>query len=227
MIGSIPKATAQRISLYLRQAEMLRDQGQTTVASEQLAAAFGLTAAQVRKDMAHFGQFGRPGVGYRCEELIAQLRRILGTDKVRSVALVGCGNLGRALASYQGFEKRGFRIVAVFDSDLQKVGKQFGRHIVQDIVKLPFVCRRDSVHLAILAVPASAAQDVAEQLVRAGIQGILNFAPVSLEVPAEVSVVNVALSVELEQLGLAVRLKQELQHSKPAGDERSRGPTAG
>lgn len=207
MAGTIPKATAARISLYLREAESCRQQGKPTISSQQLADKLGLTATQVRKDLAHFGQFGRPGVGYNCEELITQLRRILGTDQVRNVALVGCGNLGRALAAYTNFRHRGFKIVAVFDNDLRKVGKQVGKHIVQDITKLYFVCQRDDIRLAVLAVPAHAAQDVADQLVRAGIHGILNFASVALTVPAEVVVSTVALSMELEQLGLGVRLK--------------------
>lgn len=207
--GPIPKSTAHRISLYLRQIEALRDQGKATTSSDQLATALGLTATQVRKDLAHFGQFGRPGVGYHCDDLIERLRRILGTDQVRPVVLAGCGNLGRALASYHGFQRRGFKIAAVFDNDLRKVGKQYGEHIVQDITKLHFVCQRDKVQMAILSVPAHAAQDVADQLVKAGILGILNFAPVTLSVPAGVVVSTVALSMELEQLGLAVRLRQQ------------------
>jgi len=207
-IGNIPKSTSHRISLYLRQTEAHRDQNRTTVSSEQLAKALGLTATQVRKDLTHFGQFGRPGVGYNCDDLIERIKHILGTDQVRSVALVGCGNLGRALATYKGFERRGFRIAAVFDNDLRKVGKRYGDFIVQDITKLYFVCQRDKIRLAILAAPAHAAQDVADQLAGAGIQGILNFAPVTLSVPAQVVVSTVALSMELEQLGLAVRYRE-------------------
>jgi len=207
--GNIPKSTALRISLYLRQAEAQRDQNRMTVSSEQLATALGLTATQVRKDLAHFGQFGRPGVGYNCDDLIQRIKSILGTDEVRQVALVGCGNLGRALASYKGFERRGFRIAALFDNDLHKVGKTYGDFIVQDITKLYFVCQRDKIRMAILAVPAHAAQHVADQLVGAGIQGILNFAPVTLNVPPTTVVSTVALSMELEQLGLAVRSMQQ------------------
>jgi redox-sensing transcriptional repressor len=206
--GGIPKSTAHRISLYLRQAERLMAAGRATVSSQDLAEALGLTATQVRKDLGHFGQFGRPGVGYNCEALIEQIRQILGTDQVRPVALIGCGNLGRALATYAGFERRGFRITAVFDNDLRKVGKQVGGLLVQDIQKLLFVCQRDRIHLAILAVPGHAAQDVADRLVAAGVQGIMNFAPVTLSVPPEVVVTTVALSMELEQLGLSVRLRQ-------------------
>ncbi len=208
-VGPIPKATAGRISLYLRQVETLLEQEKRTTSSEDLAKALGLTATQVRKDLAHFGQFGRPGVGYDCSDLAQQLRRILGTDQVRPVALIGCGNLGRALATYRGFARRGFCIAAVFDNDLRKVGKRYGEHIVQDITKLYFVCQRDRIRFAILAVPAEAAQDVADQLVKTGIHGILNFAPVQLEVSPDVVVSTVALSMELEQLGLAVRVKQQ------------------
>lgn len=214
--GVIPKSTAHRISLYLRQVEAHRDSGKATISSEQLASALGLTATQVRKDLAHVGQLGRPGVGYDCDDLIERVKRVLGTDQVRPVAIVGCGNLGRALATYQKFEHRGFRIAAVFENDLRKVGKRYGEHIVQDITKLYFVCQRDGIQLAVLAVPAHAAQDVADQLVKAGIQGILNFAPVTLTVPSSVVVSTVALSMELEQLGLAVRFRQE--ESEKAGD---------
>lgn len=205
----MPKSTAHRISLYLRQVEAHSEAGHRTISSEQLAAALGLTATQVRKDLTHVGQLGRPGVGYSCDDLLSKLRQVLGTDQMRPVALVGCGNLGRALATYQGFERRGFRIVAAFDNDLKKVGRRYGDHIVQDIAKLFFVCQRDRIQFAILAVPAQAAQDVADHLVRAGVQGILNFAPATLNVKPEVVVSNVALSMELEQLGLAVRLKQQ------------------
>jgi redox-sensing transcriptional repressor len=122
---------------------------------------------------------------------------------------VGAGNLGRALATYPGFERRGFKITALLDNDLRKVGRQYGELIVQDIAKLHFVCQRDRIRLAIVAVPGSAAQDVADLLVRAGIEGLLNFSPVRLEAPAEVVVSTVSLALELEQLGLAVRLRNE------------------
>ena len=211
--AAMSKSTAHRLSFYLRQVEAHGNAGHPTISSEQLASALGLTATQVRKDLTHVGQLGRPGIGYSCEDLLSKLRQVLGTDQERPVALVGCGNLGRALATYQGFERRGFRIVAVFDNDLQKVGRRYGDHIVQDIAKLFFVCQRDRIQFAILAVPGQAAQDVADQLAKAGIQGILNFAPLTLALAPQVVVSNVALSMELEQLGLAVRLRQ----SAPTG----------
>ena len=194
---SIPKAAALRISLYLREVESLLAAGRPTVSSGELAESLGLTATQVRKDLTRFGQLGRAGIGYPCADLAEELRRILGTDQLRPVALVGAGNLGRALAAYPGFERRGFKIVALFDNDLRKVGRQYGDLLVQDIAKLHFVCQRDRLRLAILAVSPSAAQDVADLLVRAGVQGLLNFAPVRLNVSADVVVSNVALSLEL------------------------------
>lgn len=206
---SIPKGAALRLSLYLREVESLLAAGRAKVSSGQLAESLGLTAAQVRKDLARFGQLGRAGIGYSAADLAEQFRRILGTDQLRPVVLIGAGNMGRALATYPGFERRGFKITALMDNDLRKVGRQYGELLVQDIAKLHFVCQRDRIRLAILAVPGSAAQDVADLLVRAGIQGLLNFAPVRLNVPAEVVVTNVALSLELEQLGLAVRLRNE------------------
>ncbi|MBN2582814.1 MAG: redox-sensing transcriptional repressor Rex [Planctomycetes bacterium] len=207
MRDTIPKATMSRISLYLHEVEQWQQQGHEKISSQQLAEILGLTATQVRKDLTHFGQFGRPGVGYHCGELIRQLRLILGTDRVRHVALVGCGNLGRALATYPRFEKRGFSIVAVFDNDPRKIGRKVGPHKVQDMSHLSAVCRQKDITLAILAVPAAAAQDVADRLVAAGVYGILNFAIVGLAAPSDVVVSTVALSMELEQLGLAVRLR--------------------
>lgn len=207
MPGTVPKATALRLSLYLRGAEALDEAGESTVSSQQLASRLGLTATQVRKDLAHFGQFGRPGVGYDCRELIERLRQIIGTDRVRPVALIGCGNLGRALANYHGFERRGFHIAAVFDNDLRKVGLTVGGHRVLDTSELAETCRREKIRLAVLAVPEEAAQAVANRLVEARVEGILNFAPVRLDVPPEIVVSNVSLSIELEQLGLAARLK--------------------
>jgi redox-sensing transcriptional repressor len=162
----------------------------------------------VRKDLAYFGQFGHPGIGYRVEELITRLRQILGTDKTWNVIMVGAGNLGRALLAYQGFDSKGFRIVAVFDSDPKKVGEKFGPHVIQDSATMvPFI-RENAVRLAILAVPAEVAQDVADKVVMAGVQGVLNFAPVALIVPPEVALNSVDLAVKLEQLSFQVNFAE-------------------
>lgn len=202
----LPKAVSQRLSLYLRHLEALEQAQKTTVSSSQLARALGLTAAQVRKDLAYFGQFGFPGVGYKVANLIQEVRRILGTDRTWPVALVGAGNLGTALLRYRGFAKQGFEIVAVFDADPKVAGKTLSGVTVHPVAELPRVCRERAIRLAILAVPVTAAQDVAQRLAQAGIRGILNFAPVRLDLPESVRVLPVDLALQLEQLAFRVRL---------------------
>jgi redox-sensing transcriptional repressor len=195
-----PKAVVGRVSLYLRQLEAFQAHGILTVSSSQLGAALAINDAQVRKDLAFFGQFGYPGIGYRIEELITALQRILGIDREWPLALIGLGNLGRALLKYRGFRNRGFRIVALFDNDSQKVGSTFDEMKVRPLEALPEVISQQNISLAILSVPAEAAQHVADQLVASGILGIFNFAPMPLIVPPSVSVVAVDLSVQLEHL---------------------------
>jgi redox-sensing transcriptional repressor len=197
-----------RVSLYLRQLESFERQGRTTVSSSQLGAALAINNAQVRKDLAFFGQFGYPGIGYRIEELIGTLRHILGIDRDWPLALVGLGNLGRALLKYRGFRSRGFHIVALFDSDPAKVGQTFDDLTVEPMESLRKVLTTRGVSMAVLSVPAEVAQRVADQLVASGVQGILNFAPVPLNVPPAVSVVAVDLSVQLEHLAYKVQNTQ-------------------
>jgi redox-sensing transcriptional repressor len=200
-----PKAVVGRVSLYLRQLESFQRQGFTTVSSSQLGSALAINDAQVRKDLAFFGQFGYPGIGYRIEELSAALRRILGIDRDWPLALVGLGNLGRALLKYRGFRSRGFHIVALFDNDPQKIGRTHDGLLVEPIEAMPQAITARNVSLAVLSVPAESAQRVAEQMVACGILGILNFAPVPLNVPPSVSVVAVDLSVQLEHLAYKVQ----------------------
>ncbi len=195
-----PKAVVGRVSLYLRQLESFHGQGILTVSSSQLGSALGINDAQVRKDLAFFGQFGYPGIGYRIEELISALQRILGIDREWPLALIGLGNLGRALLKYRGFRNRGFRIAALFDNDPQKVGQVFDGMTVQPLESLSEVISQQNISLAVLSVPAEAAQLLADQLVTSGILGIFNFAPMPLVVPPSVSVVAVDLSVQLEHL---------------------------
>lgn len=202
-LDNVPAPAVRRLSLYLRQLETFHAMDRRTVSSRELGTALNLSDAQVRKDLAYFGQFGHPGVGYRVGELIQRVRRILGTDKQASVLLVGVGNLGRALASFRGFTKRGFEVVAVFDKDPQKIGQQVvGTRTlkIQPLSEMPAMVKKSGARLGILAVPAAAAQSVAEEMVAAGVRGILNFAPVNLQVSAEVSVASVDLGVHLEQL---------------------------
>lgn len=203
---SVPNPAVRRLSLYLRQLEDFARKGRRTISSKQLGQSLNLTDAQVRKDLAYFGQFGHPGIGYRVDDLIAQVRRILGTDKVWNVLLVGAGNLGRALMSYKGFDAKGFHLVAVFDNDPAKVGKKQGLFVVEPLSELGAVIGRESIRLAMLAVPADVAQEIADKLVEAGIRGLLNFAPVSLTVPADVALNAVDLAVQMEQLSFQVNV---------------------
>src|SRR5437870_1903696 len=167
----IPNPAVRRLSLYLRQLEAFARKDRKTISSKQLGESLGLTDAQVRKDLAYFGQFGHPGIGYRVDELIIKVKQILGTDKIWSVLLVGAGNLGRALLAYRGFDAKGFRIAAVFDTDPAKIGKRQGGFIIQPPSELAATIQKDNIRLAIIAVPADAAQEVADQLVDAGIRG--------------------------------------------------------
>jgi redox-sensing transcriptional repressor len=198
--GAVPKAVVSRLSLYLRELQHLVRDGHQTTSSTQLGSMLGFTDAQVRKDLAYFGQFGYPGIGYRCSELIDAIKGILGTDRCWPVALVGLGNLGRALIGYRGFQNQGFRIVAAFDTDPAKVGDAIDSVPIHHLSELTDVVAAEGIKLAIVAVPAPAAQEVADRLVAAGIDGILNFAPMTIAVPPHVSMVGVDLAIELEQL---------------------------
>lgn len=202
----IPNPAVRRLSLYLRQLEALQRKERRTVSSRELGESLELTDAQVRKDLAYFGQFGHPGIGYRVDDLIAQVRRILGTDKTWNVLLVGVGNLGRALSSYKGFHAKGFRLVALFDADPTKVGKKAASFVVQPLSELEQTVRQQNIRLAIIAVPAESAQELANRLVAAGVRGILNFAPISITMPPETAIVSVDLAVQLEQLSFQVNL---------------------
>jgi len=202
----IPNPAVRRLSLYLRQLEVFQRSGRTTISSKQLGESLNLTDAQVRKDLAYFGQFGHPGIGYRVDDLIGRVRHILGTDKVWNVMLVGAGNLGRALLAYRGFDAKGFKLVAVFDNDPTKVGKKIGQFAIQSLTELEQTVRSKNIRLAMLAVPADVAQEVADQLIDAGIRGLMNFAPVSLNVPQDVALNAVDLAVSLEQLSFQVNV---------------------
>ncbi len=207
--GTVPKAVVSRLSLYLRELQHLVQYGHETTSSTQLGTVLGFTDAQVRKDLAYFGQFGYPGIGYRCEELIAAIKQILGTDRSWPVALVGLGNLGRALLRYRGFGQQGFRVVAAFDVDDAIVGQHIEQIPVYHLDQLTEVIDELEIRLAIIAVPSPEAQGVATLLAAAGIVGILNFAPVTIALPSSVKHVEVDLAIELEQLSFAVVNRSE------------------
>jgi len=196
----IPEKTVTRLSIYLRCLEELEADGIGSVSSKQLAERFRLNSAQVRKDLAYFGQFGVRGLGYYIAELKHNLERILGLKQDWEVALVGAGNLGSALIAYKGFQARGFRISLAFDTDPAKMGQHIDGVQVMDAARIVPTLRKKKVKIVMLAVPAMVAQSVADQLLEAGVTAILNFAPVQLSVPEGVKVQNVDLSVLLKTL---------------------------
>lgn len=196
----IPAPVVARLSLYLRQVEHLARQGRTKISSRELAQSLQFTDAKVRKDLAWFGHFGLPGVGYRIDPLIEALRHVLGTDRTWDVVVVGAGDLGRALLRYRGFRRKGFRVLGAFDVAPNKVGKKIGDVPVWNFSQLPEVIRTHKVKLAVVAVPAEAAQAVVDKLCKCGIKGILNFAATSLQTAPHVAVGQVDLAASLEQL---------------------------
>ncbi|QOJ16691.1 MAG: redox-sensing transcriptional repressor Rex [Phycisphaeraceae bacterium] len=204
--AKVPKPTVKRLSLYLRELEHRVEQKQPTISSRQLGDALGLTDAQVRKDLAYFGQFGHPGIGYDVTNLVDRLRKILGTDRTWNTALIGAGNLGRALMAYGGWQQRGFDIVAVFDQNPDLVGQWLENHRIRPMSDLAMLVKERDIRLAMIAVPADRAQEVADRLIAAGVRGILNFAPRRLDVHQAVSISSVDLALSLEQLAFQVSL---------------------
>jgi redox-sensing transcriptional repressor len=196
----VPEATITRISVYSRFLERLDRRGVVTVSSGEIAYGVGVSPAQVRKDLAYFGEFGTRGVGYNVKDLMHYTLKILGLDEPWPLVLVGAGNLGYALCTYKGFNDRGFSIIGVFDNDLTKIGKKIIDLEVHPLEKLPEIVARHKVKIGIIAVPPRGAQEVADMMVKNGMHGILNFAPVALSVPDDVEVRNVDLSVKLEIL---------------------------
>ncbi len=199
LVNEIPKATVVRLPRYLRLLEDLAT-SKDVVSSEELAAAAGANAANVRRDLSHLDFHGVRGIGYSVAELKARIRQELGIAERQRVAILGAGNLGRALANYGGLSRRGFDVVALYDTDVRKIGSKVGSITIQDLDLLDGDCTSKSFEIAILAVPAVAAQQVADRLVEHGIHSILNFAPVRVNVPDKVSVRQVDLSMELQVL---------------------------
>jgi redox-sensing transcriptional repressor len=196
----VPEATVARLATYLRVLGTLAERGVTTVSSEELAVAAGVNSAKLRKDLSYLGSYGIRGVGYDVATLTEQISRTLGLTVHRSVALIGVGNLGQALAGYAGFASRGFRIAALLDSDPERVGSQIRGLTVQSIADLDRIVAEYGITIGVLAVPAPAAQDVCDRLVRAGVTSILNFAPVVLSVPPHVHLRKVDLAAEMQIL---------------------------
>jgi len=203
--SEIPRKAVYRLSLYLRCLHRLKQNGIRTVSSEALAKAAGVKSTQLRKDLAYFGQFGTRGLGYDVEQLSTMIIGTLGTNSLQPVILVGVGNLGSALLSYRGFEQEGFEIVAAFDLDAARFRGRTPPKPVLGTERLAAFVREHRVKMAIITVPAAAAQEVVNELVEAGVAGILNFAPIVVHVPEEVTVNNVNLAIELENLSYFVQ----------------------
>jgi redox-sensing transcriptional repressor len=202
---AIPRKSIYRLSLYSRCLDRLRENHIETVSSDALAKAAGVKSTQLRKDLTYLGNFGRRGLGYNVKDLLNRINSTMGTNRLLPVILVGVGNLGSALLSYQGFAKEGFEVLAAFDVDpLRKRSKDFGVPII-GVQDMGSFIREHQVKLAILTVPATVAQEVANKLVGSGIEAILNFSPLLLQVPDEVIVNNVNLAIELENLAYFIR----------------------
>lgn len=197
---NIPDIVIGRLPIYLRALNRLSQEGFEVTSSHELGKRLGISSAQIRKDLSHFGGFGKQGTGYHIAYLEEKLRELLKVDREWEVVLVGVGDLGRAVAHYRGFAERGFNITCAFDSDPQKVGEEFGDFVVQDISEMADTIRRRDIKMAMLAVPAAAAQDVAEQLVEAGIGAILNYAPINLNVPEKVRVQHIDPVVHMQRM---------------------------
>jgi len=196
----IPDIIIGRLPIYLRALEHMAEKGMQTTSSQELGEYVGITAAQIRKDISQFGEFGKQGTGYRISVLSDKLREILKIDRKWDVAVVGAGDMGHALARYQGFVNRGFRIVMVFDNDQQKVGQQIGEFVVQNTSNLVEAIQEAGVQVAMLTVPASAAQTVTDMLVKAGVKAILNYAPISLNVPENVHIQHIDPATHLQRM---------------------------
>jgi redox-sensing transcriptional repressor len=198
--AAIPEATVARLATYLRVLGMLGDRSVTTVSSEELATAAGVNSAKLRKDLSFLGSYGVRGVGYDVTTLTDEISRTLGLTTHRAVALIGVGNLGQALAGYAGFATRGFRIAALVDADPARVGTSIRGLTVRDIADIDRIVAEEQIAIAVLATPASAAQEVCDRVVAAGVTSILNFAPVVLSVPPHVDLRKVDLAAELQIL---------------------------
>lgn len=189
MTNEIPDIVIGRLPIYLRAlTRMAEDGDKITTSSHELGKQLGISSAQIRKDLSHFGEFGKQGTGYHINYLIDQLRQILHLEQEWPVVLVGAGHIGHALANYSGFRPRGFSINWIFDNNADKVGKNINGLIVQDMSKLKGLIKREHVRVAVMAVPVSAAQETADFLINAGIKAILSYAPINLNVPEDIQV---------------------------------------
>ena len=196
----IPDIIIGRLPVYLRALQRMADSGLKTTSSQELGEHVGISAAQIRKDISQFGEFGKQGTGYSIVYLLDKLRGILKVDRIWDVALVGVGDMGHALARYQGFTNRGFHIVMIFDNDKEKVGQKINSFMIEDAEKMVDRLKSTGIKIAMLTVPAPAAQGVADKLLQAGVKSILNYAPISLNVPNNVKVQYIDPSIHLQRM---------------------------
>lgn len=198
--ADVPDIIIGRLPVYLRALNLLLEEGREIIASQELADKLGISSAQIRKDLSHFGEFGKQGTGYEIKYLREQLRKILKVDRELDVALVGAGDLGHAIAHHGNFDRNGFHIVAVFDHNPQKIGAKRGRFQILDSESMPTVIQEMGIQIAIIAVPADSAQQVADILIKAGVRAILSYAPITLNVPSKVRVQYIDPVVHLQRM---------------------------
>lgn len=207
---NIPPITINRLSVYHRCLEKIaeteKEKDLKIISSFKIAEMTGINSAQIRKDLAYFGEFGKRGVGYPLIDLSRELKKILGLDVEWSVIIAGAGNLGKALVKYKGFKKRGFIIKGIFDNSSSKIGKKLGHIFIYDIKKMEKFIQTENINIGVLVVPSDFAQEVADKMVAGGIKAILNFAPIHIILPPEIEIHNVDLSIEFE--GLTYYLSQ-------------------
>ncbi len=196
----IPDIIIGRLPVYLRALQRMAEKGMKTTSSQELGERVGISAAQIRKDISQFGEFGKQGTGYSIPFLIDKLREILRVNRVWDVALVGAGDMGHALARYQGFANRGFCIAMIFDNDPAKIGQKVGDYVIEDATKLVDRIRESGIRIAMVTAPASAAQSIVDKLVQAGVKAILNYAPISVNVPDHVHVQYIDPATHLQRM---------------------------
>ena len=196
----IPNIIVGRLPLYLRSLQRMKKENRQITSSHELGERIGISAAQIRKDLSQFGEFGKQGTGYDIDYLIEQIRRILHIDQEWDIAVIGAGDIGSAVARYKGFANRGFRVTVIFDSDPGKIGVQIGEFTVQDSAHMVDMIKKTGIRIAMITVPAAKAQQAADQLVKAGIQAILNYAPINLNVPSNVRIQYIDPSIHLQRM---------------------------
>jgi redox-sensing transcriptional repressor len=199
-VKTIPDIVVGRLPIYLRALQAMLDEGRKVTSSQELGERLGISAAQIRKDLSQFGEFGKQGTGYSIDFLAEQIGAILKVNRVWDVAVVGAGDIGSAIAQYQGFTNRGFRVVMIFDKDPEKIGAQVGSFTVQRVEELESLVQEARIEIAMIAVPGAEAQSVADRLVKAGVQAILNYAPISISVPEGVHVQYIDPVIHLQRM---------------------------